>query len=502
MIHELTLKQAMEALQTKEISARELAEGLIKRIEEKEPQVRALNTICAEQAIAEADESDRRRAAGQALSPLDGVPAVVKDNICTKGIKTSCSSKILQNFVPPYDAHVIERFKKQGIVVLAKSNLDEFAMGSSTENSAFHPTANPWELRRVPGGSSGGSAAAVAAEYAPFALGSDTGGSIRQPASYCGVVGLKPTYGAVSRYGLIAFASSLDQIGPVARTVEDAAIALNAICGHDRRDSTSLDMPHTDYAEAVQRDVRGMRIGLPKEYFGAGLDKEVKDAVDKAVKVLEEAGATVEEATLPTFDYALSAYYIISSAEAASNLSRFDGVKYGYRALQYDGIVDMYVKTRSEGFGQEVKRRIMLGNYVLSAGYYDAYYLKALKVRTLIKRDFDALFEKFDCILSPAAPTPAFIAGEKSDPLSMYLIDIYTVPVNIAGLAAISVPCALSSEGLPIGLQIIAKPFGEPDALRAAAALERSAGSLGKPTFREGATKSEALKGSGKGTCK
>ena len=486
MVYELTMKQAMDALQKKEISARELTEGLITRIEDKEPQIKALNTLCADAARKNADESDKRRAVGQTLSPFDGIPVIVKDNICTQGIKTTCSSRMLEGFVPPYDAHVIERFKKQGIIILAKANMDEFAMGSSTENSAFHASANPWDLSRVPGGSSGGSTAAVAAGYAPFALGSDTGGSIRQPASYCGVVGLKPTYGAVSRYGLIAFASSLDQIGPVTRTVEDAALALSAICGYDGRDSTSLDIVHPDYTKTIGADVRGMRIGLPKEYFGAGLDSEVKDAIEKAVKALEAAGAVVEEATLPTFDSALSAYYIISSAEAASNLSRFDGVKYGYRAKQYDGIVDMYVQTRNEGFGPEVKRRIMLGNYVLSAGYYDAYYLKALKVRTLIKRDFDALFEKFDCILSPAAPTPAFAAGEKSDPMSMYLTDIYTVPINIAGLTAISVPCALSKGGLPIGLQIIAKPLGEPEALRAAHALEQAAGSIGQPSFKMG----------------
>ncbi len=488
LLHEMTLKQTAEALQSKTVSSREITQALIERIEEREPQVRALNLLCTEAALKEADASDKRRASGQELGIFDGVPAIVKDNICTKGIATTCSSKILENFVPPYDAHVMERFKQQGIVMLAKSNLDEFAMGSSTENSAFHSTANPWELRRVPGGSSGGSAAAVASGYAPFALGSDTGGSIRQPASYCGVVGLKPTYGAVSRYGLVAFASSLDQIGPITRSVEDAAMALNAICGHDGRDSTSLDIPHPDYTRFIGEGVRGMRIGLPKEYFGAGLDPEVKAAVDKAVKALEAAGAVVEEATLPTFDYALSAYYIMSSAEAASNLSRFDGVKYGFRAKQYDGLVDMYIQTRNEGFGAEVKRRIMLGNYVLSAGYYDAYYLKALRVRTLIKRDFDALFKKYDCILSPAAPTPAFIAGEKSDPLSMYLIDIYTVPVNIAGLAAVSVPCAISSSGLPIGMQLIAKPLGEPEMLRAAYALEQAVGSLGKPTFREGSS--------------
>ncbi len=489
MIYELTLKQAMGALQNKELSARELTEGLIARIKDKEPKVMALNTLCEQSALKAAAESDKRRAAGQALSAYDGIPVIVKDNICTKGISTTCSSKILENFVPPYDAHVVEMFYKQGIIPIAKSNLDEFAMGSSTENSAFHPTSNPWSLNCVPGGSSGGSTAAVSAGYAPFALGSDTGGSIRQPASYCGVVGLKPTYGAVSRYGLIAFASSLDQIGPVTRTVEDAALAMNAICGHDGRDSTSLNILHPDYTKTLGQDASGMRIGLPKEYFGTGLGSEVKEAVYKAVKALETAGAVVEEATLPTFDYALSAYYIISSAEAASNLSRFDGVKYGYRAKQYDGIVDMYVQTRSEGFGPEVKRRIMLGNYVLSAGYYDAYYLKALKVRTLIKRDFDKLFEKFDCILSPAAPTPAFCTGEHNDPLSMYMTDIYTVPVNIAGLTAISVPCALSQNGMPIGMQLIAKPLGEPEVLRAAYALEQAVGTIGQPSFREGAGK-------------
>ena len=489
MNYEMTLKQAADTLQNKEISAEELTRGLIARIEEKEPKVRALNAICAEKAIEDAVESDKRRVSGQSVGRFDGIPVIVKDNICTKDVATTCSSRMLENFIPPYDAHVVELLKRQGFIVLAKSNLDEFAMGSSTENSAFHPTANPWELRRVPGGSSGGSTAAISAGYAPLALGSDTGGSIRQPASYCGVVGVKPTYGAVSRYGLVAFASSLDQIGPVTRTVEDAALSLIVLCGHDRRDSTSLDMAHPDYTATIGQDARGLRIGLPKEYFGPGLDADVKAAVDKAVKALTDAGAVVEEATLPTFEYALSAYYIISSAEAASNLSRFDGVKYGYRAKQYDGIVDMYMQTRNEGFGAEVKRRIMLGNYVLSAGYYDAYYLKALKVRTLIKRDFDKLFERFDCILSPAAPTPTFIAGEKSDPMSMYLTDIYTVPVNIAGLAAISVPCALSREGLPIGLQLIAKPFGEPEMLRAAYAMEQAVGSLGQPTFREGAEK-------------
>ena len=484
--YEMTLAQAMDALDKKDISSAELTRALLDRIEDKEPQVRALNTVCAETALAQAAEADVRRAKGESRGAFDGIPAVVKDNICTDGIPTTCSSKMLQNFVPPYDAHVVERFKAQGIITLAKSNLDEFAMGSSTENSAFHLTANPWDLKRVPGGSSGGSAAAVSAGYAPLALGSDTGGSIRQPAAYCGVVGLKPTYGAVSRYGLVAFASSLDQIGPFSRTVEDAALALNAICGHDHRDSTSMNMTHPDYTQGLKDGVQGMRIGLPREYFGEGLDKDVKDAITKAAEAYEKMGATVEETMLPTFDYALSAYYIISSAEATSNLSRYDGVKYGYRAKNFDGIVDMYIQTRNEGFGPEVKRRMMLGNYVLSSGYYDAYYMKALRVRTLIKRDFDALFEKFDCILSPTAPTPAFAAGEKSDPMQMYLTDIYTVPINIAGLAAMSLPCGLGSQGLPIGLQIITKPLGEPAMLRAAYALEQAFPPLGEPAFKGG----------------
>jgi aspartyl-tRNA(Asn)/glutamyl-tRNA(Gln) amidotransferase subunit A len=482
----MTMAQAMAALNTKDISSAELTRSLLDRIADKEPQIKALNCVCEETALAQAAEADARRARGEEKSAFDGIPAVVKDNICTEGIRTTCSSRILENFVPPYDAHVIERFKQRGIVTLAKSNLDEFAMGSSTENSAFATTANPWNLKHVPGGSSGGSAAAVSAGYAPFALGSDTGGSIRQPAAHCGVVGIKPTYGAVSRYGLVAFASSLDQIGPFARTVEDAAYVLNAICGHDRRDSTSMNMTHPDYTQGIQNGVKGMKIGLPKEYFGEGLNNDVKDAMTKAAEAFEKMGASVEQTTLPTFDYALSAYYIISSAEATSNLSRYDGVKYGYRAKNYDGIVDMYVQTRNEGFGAEVKRRMMLGNYVLSSGYYDAYYMKALKVRTLIKRDFDALFQKYDCILSPTAPAPAFAAGEKSDPMQMYLTDIYTVPINIAGLAAMSLPVGLSAQGLPIGLQVIVKPLGEPAMLRAAYALESAFPPLGEPTFKGG----------------
>ncbi len=470
----------------RDISAVELVSALLERIEEQEPKISALNCVCANSALEEAAMSDKRRAKGRAKSVFDGIPAIVKDNICTQGIPTTCSSKMLQDFVPPYDAHVIERFKAQGIITLAKANLDEFAMGSSTEYSAFGASANPWDLHRVPGGSSGGSAAAVSAGMAPLALGSDTGGSLRQPAAYCGVVGLKPTYGIVSRFGLVAFASSLDQIGPLTRTVEDAALSLNAICGHDSRDSTSAAIDYPDYTAGIKDGVKGLKVGLPKEYFGEGLDSEVKQALMQAVKAFESLGAHVEETSLPTFDHALSVYYIISSAEATSNLSRYDGVKYGYRAKRYEDIVDMYIQTRNEGFGTEVKRRMMLGNYVLSSGYYDAYYLKALKVRTLIKRDFDALFERFDCILSPTVPTPAFKAGEKSEPLSMYLTDIYTVPVNIAGAAAISLPSGLGSKGLPIGVQIIAKPLDERIMLRAAFALEHTMPPIGRPTFAGG----------------
>lgn len=484
--YEMTMKQAMDALQAKDISAEELTLALIDRIENKDPSVKALNSICKESALAEAKKSDERRAAGNELSNFDGLPAIVKDNICTKGIKTTCSSKMLENFIPPYDAHVIEQFKAKGIITIAKANLDEFAMGSSTENSAFHTTSNPWDLSRVPGGSSGGSAAAVSASMAPFALGSDTGGSIRQPSSYCGVVGMKPTYGAVSRYGLVAFASSLDQIGSFTRSVEDAAYALNAICGYDKRDSTSISTEYPDFTKNIRNDIKGLKIGLPKEYFGTGLDSDVKAELEKTVEKYRSLGAIVEETSLPTFDYALTAYYIISSAEATSNLSRYDGVKYGYRAKDFDGIADLYIKTRNEGFGAEVKRRMMLGNYVLSSGYYDAYYLKALKVRTLIKRDFDKLFEQYDCILSPTAPTPAFQAGAKSDPMHMYLTDIYTVPVNIAGLTAISVPTALSKQGLPIGMQLIGKPLGEETILQAAYALEQATPSIGTPTFAGG----------------
>lgn len=483
--YELTIKQASQMLQNKEASAKELIEAFINRTNETEGKIDALNEFCAEDALRQAKAADQSISCG-GKAPLLGIPGVIKDNICTKGVKTTCASKILHNFIPPYDATVVEKLNANGYVLLGKSNMDEFGMGSSTENSAFKKTKNPYHLQTIPGGSSGGSAASVAAGQCLFALGSDTGGSIRQPASYCGVVGLKPTYGVVSRFGLVAFASSLDQIGPIAKTVEDVAIVLNAISGHDAKDSTSVAMQYPDYTKGLEDGAKGLKIGVPKEYFGEGIHEEVKEAVQNAMKAYEKMGAIVEESTLPTFDYALSAYYIISSAEAASNLSRYDGVKYGYRATGYKDIVDLYFKTRSEGFGAEVKRRIMLGNYVLSSGYYDAYYLKALKVRTLIKQDFDRLFEKYDVILSPTTPAPAFRLGEKSDPMQMYLTDIYTVPVNIAGLPGISLPCAFSRDGLPIGLQLLAKPFGEPTLLRAAKAFETDAALNLKPSFKGG----------------
>lgn len=485
-IYELGLKQAAEMLSSKEISAVELVSGLLERISETEPKLHALNCVDEGLALEEAKNADNRRSKGLQKSMFDGIPAVIKDNICVKGMPATCSSKILSNFVPEYDAHVIERFKAQGIIPFAKANLDEFAMGSSTEYSAFGASLNPWDTTRVPGGSSGGSAAAVSAGMAPLALGTDTGGSIRQPASFCGVVGLKPTYGTVSRYGAVAFASSLDQIGPITRSAEDAAIALNTICGHDKRDSTSIDMQHADYSKHIRDGVKGMKIGLPKEYLGSGLNSDIKNALDNCVKIFEELGAIVEQTSLPTFDYALTAYYIMSSAEATSNLSRFDGIKYGFRAEKYDDLYDLYVKTRSEGFGPEVKRRLMLGNYVLSSGYYDAYYLKALKVRTLIKRDFDSLFEKYDFLLSPTTPMPAFKIGEKCDAVSMYMTDIYTVPVNIAGIPAVSVPCGLTVDSLPIGIQIIAKPLDEAKMLRAAWSLEQALPPIGKPSLMGG----------------
>lgn len=476
-ITDLSLRDLTAALETREISAREATRSYLAAIAEKEPQVGAYLTVTDEAAMAAAGAIDEKRAKGEALPLLAGVPCGIKDNICTKGVATTCASRMLEHFVPPYDAAVMEKLNAQGTVMLGKLNMDEFAMGSSTENSYFKATHNPCDLDRVPGGSSGGSAAAVAAGEAAFTLGSDTGGSIRQPAAFCGVVGMKPTYGLVSRYGLIAFASSLDQIGPLTKTVYDNAMVLEAICGHDLRDSTSLPGSGLAMTAGIDGGVKGMRFALPKEYFSQALSPEIAVAIRAAADRLETLGAQVDEVSLGNLDAALPAYYVISSAEASSNLSRFDGVKYGFRAENVGDIHDLYQKTRSQGFGREVKRRIMLGSFVLSAGYYDAYYKKALQVRTLVKNAFDRVFEAYDAVLSPVAPTTAYKIGEKTtDPLEMYMGDVYTVPVNIAGLPALSLPCGVDNQGLPIGMQLIGKPFSEPLLYRAGYAFETEGG--------------------------
>ena len=476
-ITELTLKELTDALCRKEISARDAAHSYLAQITASEPEIGAYLTVTEEEALAQAEAVDRRRAAGENLPLLAGVPCGIKDNICTKGIPTTCASKMLEHLVPPYDATVKEKLHAQGTVMLGKLNMDEFAMGSSTENSYFHLTHNPHDLACVPGGSSGGSAAAVAAKEAAFTLGSDTGGSIRQPAAFCGVVGMKPTYGLVSRYGLIAFASSLDQIGPLTRSVYDNAMVLEAICGHDPKDSTSLPDSHGSMTGGIEGGVKGMRFALPREYFSDALNPEIAAAIRAAAHRLETLGAQVDEVSLSGLDFALPAYYVISSAEASSNLARFDGVKYGFRAQNVKEIHALYKETRSQGFGAEVKRRIMLGSFVLSAGYYDAYYKKALQVRTLLKQSFDRIFSQYDAILSPVAPTTAYKIGEKTqDPLEMYMGDMYTVPINIAGLPALSMPCGTDSQGLPIGMQLIGKPFSEPTLYRAGFAFEQEGG--------------------------
>lgn len=467
-LNRLTLVEAKRLIDKGEVSAEEIAEAVLKRIEEVDDKVKAYITV---------NESMVEDAKSAKDGRLSGIPIAVKDNICTKGVKTTCASKILYNFVPPYDATVIEKMKAEGYVLSGKTNLDEFAMGSSTENSAFFTTRNPWDLERVPGGSSGGSAAAVAADMCIASLGSDTGGSIRQPAAFCGVVGLKPTYGRVSRYGLVAFASSLDQIGPITKTVEDAAYLLEIISGKDPMDSTSAPVGVERFTEKLSEDVKGLKVALPKEYFAEGIQKEVKEAVLSAVRLLEGEGVFAEEVSLPHTEYAVATYYIVAPAEASSNLARYDGVKYGYRAKGFSGLVDMYFKTRSEGFGDEVKRRIMLGTYSLASGYYDAYYLRAKKVRTLIKRDFEKVFESFDVVITPTSPTTAFRIGEKvSDPLTMYLSDIFTISANLAGVPAISIPCGVDENGLPIGLQIIAKPFDEATLLKVAYRIQELVG--------------------------
>lgn len=475
-------------VKSRKISARETAEVFFKRIEAWDPVLKCFTSLQQDSALAQARAVDERIAKGEDPGPLAGVPIAIKDNICVKGVKTTCSSKILANYTAAYDATVIAHLRAAGAVLVGKTNLDEFAMGSSTENSAFFTTRNPWDPSRIPGGSSGGSAAAVAARLAPLALGSDTGGSIRQPAACCGVVGFKPTYGAVSRFGLVAFASSLDQIGPFAWNVADAALLLQTISGYDKRDSTSIDRPVPDYAAALGRGVKGLKIGLPKEYFIDGMDPAVERAVREAVKTLEKLGASVQEISLPHTDAAVSVYYVLAPSEASANLARFDGVRYGHRSAKAQNLLEQYELSRAEGFGPEVKRRIMLGTYALSSGYYDAYYLKAQKVRTLIKQDFDQAFQKVDVLLTPTAPTAAFKIGEKADdPLQMYLSDIFTISCNLAGLPGLSLPCGFTQDNLPIGLQILGKPFDEETVLAAASAYEKATSWVRAPSAPAGA---------------
>lgn len=474
-IKSLTALELGKKIKQKEISVNEAVRASLSQISEIEDKVHAYVTVDKEGALKRAEEVQKEIGAGRLQGPLAGVPAAIKDNICTKGLTTTCSSKMLENFIPGYSAQAISNLEEAGVIVLGKTNMDEFAMGSTTETSAFGVTRNPWNLKHVPGGSSGGSCAAVSAEECFFALGSDTGGSIRQPSSYCGVTGLKPTYGTVSRYGLIAYGSSLDQIGPVAKDVSDCAAVLETIASYDKKDSTSVPRDSYDFTSALRDDVKGMRIGIPADYLGEGLDSQVKAVVLKAADVLRQKGAVVEEFDLKLVEYAVPAYYVIASAEASSNLSRFDGVKYGLRAPEYQGLHDMYKKSRSQGFGTEVKRRIMLGSFVLSSGYYDAYYLKALRTKALIKQAFDQAFQKFDVILGPTAPTAAPGLGESlNDPLKMYLSDIYTVSVNLAGLPGISIPVGQDMQGLPIGVQFIGDCFEEKKIIRAAYSLEQS----------------------------
>lgn len=478
-----------QAIKAGETTAVEAMKAVLDRIDASEESIHAYVTIDREAALAKAEAVQKQIEAGELTGPLAGVPVAIKDNMCTEGVLTTCSSRILGNFIPTFTAEAVKNLEKAGAVMIGKTNMDEFAMGSTTETSAYGVTRNPWNTEHVPGGSSGGSAAAVAAEECFFALGSDTGGSIRQPASFCGVVGLKPTYGTVSRYGLIAYGSSLDQIGPLTKDVTDCATVMEAIASHDTKDSTSIDRAaiekDTDFTSALIEDVKGMKIGIPRDYFGDGLDSEVKEAVLAAAKALEAKGAIVEEFDLSLVEYAIPTYYTIAAAEASSNLERFDGIKYGYRTPEYEGLHNMYKKTRSEGFGPEVKRRIMLGSFVLSSGYYDAYYLKALRVKAMIRKAFDDAFSKYDLILGPVAPTTAPKLGDSlSDPLKMYLGDIYTISVNLAGLPGISVPCGVDSQGLPIGMQLLADSFEEKKLIQAAYTYEKIRGEFGKKEGR------------------
>ncbi|HKS72856.1 MAG TPA: Asp-tRNA(Asn)/Glu-tRNA(Gln) amidotransferase subunit GatA [Terriglobales bacterium] len=474
---QLTIDGARSAVQQRSLSALSLAETFYSKIEKSDSRIGAYLTLCRERAIAQGDRMDRLAAEGKPLPPLGGVPIAIKDVMVTRGVRTTAGSKILANYIPPYDCTAVARLEAAGAVILGKLNCDEFAMGSSNENSAWHPVHNPRDLNRVPGGSSGGSAAAVAADLAVAALGSDTGGSIRQPASFCGVVGLMPTYGRVSRYGLIAFASSLDHIGPLTKTVKDAALVLRTIAGRDPMDATSAEVPVPDYVAELEKPVNGLRLGVAREYFGEGLDAEVRKAVEAAIQKLAALGCEIVPVSLPHTEYAIPTYYIVATAETSSNLARFDGVRYGYRAKDVQTLSEMYRRTRDQGFGAEVKRRIMLGTYALSAGYYDAYYLKAQKVRTLIARDFEEAFKSVDAIVTPTSPTPAFKLGEKvDDPLAMYLADIYTVTADLAGIPGISVPCGDTASGLPIGLQILGKHFDEGTVLRVGHAYEQARG--------------------------
>jgi len=481
-----TIHEVSADLKSKKISSVELTKNVMDHLEKVEPKVQSFITVTRDEALRQAAEADKRLASGSA-TVLTGIPLGIKDLLCTKGVRTTCGSKMLENFMPPYNATVVERLNAAGSIMVGKTNMDEYAMGSSTETSAYQKTKNPWNLACVPGGSSGGSAACVSADQAFASLGSDTGGSIRQPAALCGIVGLKPTYGRVSRYGLIAFASSLDQIGPFSKDVEDCAIMMGAIAGHDPKDSTSADVPVPDYVAEMKKSAKGLKIGIPKEFFPDGLNKEVSEAVKKAIEELKKLGAEIHEVSLPASPYGLAAYYVLAPSEASSNLARYDGVRYGLR-VPGENIVEMYSKTRAAGFGPEVKRRIMLGTYALSSGYYDAYYLKALKVRRLIKQDYDKAFEKVDVIATPTAPNPAFRFGEKTgDPLAMYLEDVFTVSINITGMPGLSVPCGLSKSGLPIGLQLIGKPFDEATLLRTAYAYEQATDwHKQKPSLREG----------------
>ena len=486
-ITELTVRELQEKIASKELTISDIVNAYSDRIDEKEKDVNAFVTILTDDATAKAKEIDEKIKNGEQASIFEGIPIGIKDNMCTKGIKTTCSSKMLENFVAPYNATVIENLNKEGLISLGKLNMDEFAMGSSTENSAIKKTKNPWNLNTVPGGSSGGSAAAVAANMVPWALGSDTGGSIRQPASLCGVVGLKPTYGLVSRYGLVAYASSLDQIGPITKDVYDNAMLLNLITGHDPKDSTSMNLPKIDYTKALKNDVKGLKIGVPKEFFAEGLNPEVKAKLEKAMEEYRALGAIVEEVSLDISEYSLATYYIISCAEASSNLGRFDGIRYGYRSENGDSLRDIYFNSRSEGFGPEVKRRIILGTYVLSSGYYDAYYKKAQQARTLITNEFDRVFKDYDVILAPTSPTVAFEFNSKSSPLEMYLADIYTVPVNVAGLPGISIPCGVDKNGMPVGMQLIGNKFQEETILNAAYTYEQATNFRAnyKPEFKK-----------------